>query len=110
MIKTLQSIEEIIEAVESGDVETTGGDPIFHHIEYIDGCDSVYIGHIIEGYEFMEVYFAEHEEVEGLRQLIYEGMEDESALEELVFNDYADRFNYDDIVAYRIDSSEIHWL
>lgn len=107
---TIKNTEEIIVAVENGELKLVSDDALFHHIEYINGCDSIYIGHFVEGYEFVEVYFAEHEEVEELRQLIYEGEADESELEEMVCNEYSDRFNYDDIVAYRIDSNEIQWI
>lgn len=106
----MENIKNIIAQIENGEIELENLDPNYHEEEYIDGCNGVWIAHEVEGHEDLEVFFAEHDEVEELRQRIYEGDADESELEELVFNEYADRFNYDDVVAYRIDGGEVQWI
>ena len=56
------------------------------------------------------MFFAEREEFAEVRQQIYDVEADESAFDELVYNEYANRFDYDNVVAYRTDDGEINWI
>lgn len=109
-VEEMENIKQIIEGIETGKIDLESLDPSYHEMEYVDGPKGVWIVHDAEGQEGLEVFFAEHEEVEELRQRIYEGDADESELEEMVHNEYADRFNYDDVVAYRVDGEDINWV
>lgn len=109
-MEIMGNIKEVIAKIENGEIELKHSEPNYHEEEYIGGSPSNYIVHAIEGQEGLEVFFAEHEEIEELRQEIYDGTKDQSELEKLVINEYADQFNYDDVAAYRIDPGKIEWI
>ncbi len=109
-LDTIGNIEDIIMEIESGKVELTTTDPDFLKIDYDGSPSSEWIAHGIEGHEGLEVFFSEHDFVQEVRQKIYDGETDELEIEEMVYNEYADRFNYDKIVAYRVDGGKINWV
>lgn len=103
-------IFKFIEGIEKGTVELTNDDPDFYEKEYADGPSSEFIIHTVEGHEELEVFFAERDFVQEIKQKIYVGDTDDLDHEEMELNEYADRFNYDDVVAYRVDDGEINWI
>src|SRR5699024_509860 len=110
LVEEMENIKKIIAGVESGESELESLDPSYHEEEYIDAPNSIWIVHIVEGHSNLELFFAEREEFAEVRQQIYDGEADESAFDELVYNEYADRFDYDNVVAYRTDDGEINWV
>lgn len=100
----------IIEGIEKGIVELTNNDPDFYEVDYVDGPSNEFIVHAVEEHEELEVFFAEHDFVQEIKQRIYDGDTEELDHEEMELNEYADRFNYDVVVAYRLNSGEINWI
>lgn len=84
-------------------------EPTFYEREYESSPNEIFIVHAASGQD-IELFFAEHEFVQEVRQAIYEGKEDETALEVLYFNDYEDRFDYHGAVAYRDEEGVITWI
>lgn len=103
-------IFKIIEGIEKGTVELNNDDPDFYEKEYEGGPSSEFIVHTIEGREELEVFFAERDFVKEIRQKIYDGDTDDLEHEEMELNEYDERFDYDKVVAYRIDGGEINWI
>lgn len=107
----MKNIKQIIENIEAGKVELENLDPSYHENEYIDGASDHYIAHTVEGHEELEVYFEEHEYIKEVRNDIYENGKDEfEAFDELVINEYADQYDYDNVVAIRVDGQGIKWI
>lgn len=107
----MENIKRIIENIETGKVELENLDPNYHETEYIDGASDHYIVHAVEDHEELEVFFEEHDHIKEARNDIYENDKDEiEAFEELVINEYADQFDYDNVVAVRIGSNNIKWV
>lgn len=103
-------ILKAIEGIEKGNVELTSDDPDFYEKEYVDGPSNEFIVHTIEGHDDLEVFFAERDFVKKIKQQIYDGDTDDLNHDEMELNEYADRFNYDEVVAYRVDGGEINWI
>ena len=110
LVEEIENIKKVIAGVENGEIELESLDPKYYEEEYIDSPNSIWIVHTVEGHDDLEVFFAEREEFAEVRQQIYDGEADESAFDELVYNEYADRFDYDNVVAYRTDDGEINWI
>lgn len=106
----MKNIRQIIEGVENGSIDLENLDPSFHTEEYQDGADDVWISHSVERHDGIELLFAEHDEVKEVRKRIYEGSADPSEFEDMIFNEYSDRFNYDDVAGYKVGGKRIKWL
>ena len=106
----MENIKKVVAGVENGEIELKSLAPSYHEEEYIDAPNSIWIVHTVEGHEYLEVFFAEREEFAVVRQQIYDGEADETAFDEQVYNEYEDRFDYDNFVAYRTDEGEINWI
>lgn len=107
----MENIKQIIGNIETGKVELENLDPNYHEIEYIDGASDHYIVHSVEGCEELEVLFAERDYIKVVRNDIYETGKDEvEAFEELTLNEYADQYDYDKVVAIRVDGQGIKWI
>lgn len=110
-MENIKSIKRIIEEIENGTIELENLDPNYHEMEYIDGASDHYIIHEVEGQEGLEVFFAEHDHVKEVRDDVYENGKDEvEEFEKLTINEYADQYDYDEVVAYRYDGGEINWI
>lgn len=103
-------IKNIIEKFERGKVELENDDPAFHEFEYKNGPTNEWIVHSVKGYKELEFFFAEHDFVKDFRQKIFDGDTDALNVEEMELEEYADRFNYDEVVAYRVDGGNIEWI
>lgn len=103
-------IFKVIEGIEEGSVELTNDEPNFHEKEYVDGPSSEFIIHTVEGYDELEVFFAERDFVQEIKQKIYDDDAEGLDHDEMELNEYADRFNYDEVVAYRVDGGKINWI
>lgn len=107
-VEEMETIKMVIDEVNAGRIDLVQ-EPSFHEMEYIDGPNGIWVVHEVEGHERLELFFAEREVFEDARQRVYEG-EDASIFDDLVNNEYSDQFNYDDVVAYRVDGSQIEWV
>lgn len=105
------NIKQIIAGIENGEIELENLDPNYHEVDYIDGASDHYIVHQVEGHEELDVFFAEHDHVKEVRNDVYKNGRDEiEAFEELTLNEYADQYDYDNVVAYRVDGGEVQWI
>lgn len=116
LVLKMEKIKELIEKVEKFEVELVGTDPDYHEKEYADGAAEHFIIYKVdvemENDEDLEVFFSEHNWVKELREQVYAGEKDENdfivAIEDL--NELADQYNYDKVVAFRLDSGQIEWI
>lgn len=101
---------KVIEGIKNGSVELTDDDPDFYEKEYVDGPSSEFIIHAVQGHDEIEVFFAERDFVQEIKQKIYDGDTEDLDHDKMELNEYADRFNYDDVVAYRVDGGDVNWV
>lgn len=103
-------VGKVIEDIERGRIEVTNRDPDFYEMDYVDGPSSEFIIHAVEGHEELEVFFAERDFVQELKRKIYDGETEDLDHDEMELNEYDERFDYDAVVAYRIDGEKINWV
>lgn len=96
----MKEIISIIDKVENGEMELAS-DYDFYQEKFLDRKNELFIIHKVKNNIEVELFFAEHSHVKD--------MNEQERTE--FFNDYnelADQFNYNDVVAYCIDG-EIVW-
>ena|SRR5690625_292221 len=107
---TKEEVLALIKDVESGKVEPLDVDPDYYEKEYLDG-EELYIVHWVA--EDVQVFYAEHEHINEKRQEMFKGeitSEEFTEYINSIYNEYADQFNYDEVVGYQVDGKEIEWL
>lgn len=108
--------KSFLDKVEAWEVELVM-EPSFHEAKYVDGADLYITHHVanVQSYGFeedeeVEVFFAEHNHVKALRERIRNGESDECELIEITNQEYDAQFNYDKVVAFRLNSEEVKWV
>lgn len=108
-VEEMENIKEIIGNIENGKVDLVQDFEIYER-EYMDAATEKHIVHYVEGEEDLEVFFAEREHFKVLNDAIYNGEADESAYDDLVNNELSDQYDYDKVVAYRVEDGQIEWV
>lgn len=106
-----KNLKVIIEGVENGKIGLVN-DWEFHEEDYTDGATDVYIVQRVDGHEDVELYFAEKDFIQEMREAVYREDRIEDDLNDLLegLNELNDQFDYDKVVAYRVDNNPIEWV
>lgn len=106
-----KEIKNVIEGVENGKIGLVF-DWEFHEEEYTDGAADVYITQRVVGHEDVELYFAEKDFIKEMREAVYREEKTLDDLSNLIeeLNGLDDQFDYDKVVAYRVDGSPMEWI
>lgn len=86
-MEKMENIKQIIEGIEAGKIE------VDNEATYEDVNGVEYIAHYVDGHEDLEVLFEKREDANE---------EDPNELDDV--------FNYDKVVAYRVDGGSIEWV
>lgn len=102
--------QEVADAYGKGEVNLVG-DYSFEEKTFMCGSKSVHIEHHSEEFPDVSLLFPERTHILDLREDVYQGLAEESELEEALMSDELDgRFNYDKPAAIRTEVGELHWL
>lgn len=106
-----KDLQNIIAGVERGKIGLVY-EWEFHEEEYTDGATDIFIVQRVVGHEDVELYFAEKKFIKEMREAVYREERTMDDLNDLLegLNELNDQFDYDKVVAYRVDNNPIEWV